>query len=166
VDSTVKRLLPHPILALGLFAMWLLLNQSLAAGQLVLGGAVALIGSRAMAALQPKPVRLKSLLPAPKLAAVVLADIIRSNIAVASIVLCPARRDRSSGFVRIPLDMRDRHGLTILACIITATPGTLWVQLDRKANWLLVHILDLVDEEEWILLIKSRYERPLMDIFE
>ena len=31
---------------------------------------------------------------------------------------------------------------------------------------LLLHVLDLVDEETWVRLIKDRYERRLMEIFE
>ncbi len=162
----MTRWLPYPLLALALLTMWLLLNQSLAPGQLLLGAAVALFASRAMAALKPEKPRIRSARPIPRLAAIVLADIVRSNIAVAKIVLLPAQRRRVSGFVRVPLDMRNRYGLTILACIITATPGTIWVEYDGRANRLLVHVLDLVDEEEWIRLIKRRYERLLMEIFE
>src|SRR3546814_1018499 len=102
----------------------------------------------------------------PRLAWTFAPDLIRSNIAVARTVLSPARRDRVASFVRLPLDMRNRYGLTVLACIITATPGTMWVQFDRATNMLLVHVLDLIDEEEWIRLIKRRYERLLMEIFE
>ena len=46
--------LPYPLLASALLTMWLLLNQSVAPGQLVLGGAVAMIGCGAMASLDPK----------------------------------------------------------------------------------------------------------------
>ena len=65
----------------------------------------------------------------------------------------------------LPLELTNLHGLTILACIITATPGTLWVQQDRASNILLVHVLELVDEEAWIRLIKQRYEKALLEIF-
>ena len=51
----MRRLLPHPLLALAILAMWLLLTASLSPGQLVLGAIVAVLGSHAMAALQPAP---------------------------------------------------------------------------------------------------------------
>ena len=162
----IRWLLPYPLLTAALLVMWLLLNQSLSAGQLILGTAVALLASQAMAALRPEKARFRSIRPIPILAARVFADIVRSNIAVARIVLVPGQRKRVSGFVRVPLDIRNRYGLTTLACIITATPGTIWVQFDRNTGRLLVHVLDLIDEEEWIRLIKHRYERMLMEIFE
>ncbi|MBA2918057.1 Na+/H+ antiporter subunit E [Sphingomonas sp. MAH-20] len=161
----MKRLLPHPLLALGILLMWLLLTASLSPGQLVLGAIVAVLGSHAMAALQPEDAGIRSVRPIPRLAAIVFADIVRSNVAVARIVLLRDRPERVSGFVRLPLDMRSRYGLTVLACIITATPGTIWVEFDRRANVLVVHVLDLVDPDAWIRETKHRYERPLMEIF-
>ena len=162
----MNRWLPYPLLALALLAMWLLLTQSLSPGQIVLGGGIALLATQAMAALKPEKARIRSYRPIPRLFVTVSGDIIRSNIAVARIVLGRSQRKRVSGFVRVPLDMQNRYGLTILACIITATPGTIWVQFDRNAGRLLVHVLDLIDEEAWIQLIKHRYERLLMEIFE
>ena len=160
----MKRWIPHPLLAAFLLAMWLLLNQSLSPGHIVLGGAVALLASLGLAALRPEPVRTVSIRPILRLAGLVFADIVRSNLAVARIVLIPTKK-RVSGFVRLPLELRNIHGLTLLAIIITATPGTLWVQLDRSSGILLVHVLDLIDEEAWIRLIKTRYEALLLEIF-
>ena len=159
----MRRLLPHPVLAAVVLAMWLLLNQSLSLGHILLGSAVAVIAGRGFAALKPEPVRIVSIRPIFRLILVVLIDVVRSNIAVAKVVLFPSKR--IAGFVRLPLDLQSIPGLTILACIITATPGTLWVQFDRASGILLVHVLDLVDEEEWIKLIKSRYEALLLEIF-
>ncbi len=159
----MKRWIPHPVLAACLLAMWLLINQSLSAGHFALGTTIALIASRGLAALRPGPVRYDTLRPSFRLAGAVLVDIARSNLAVARIVLF--RKPRVAGFVRLPLDLTNIHGQTVLACIITATPGTLWMELDRMNNVLLVHVLDLVDEEAWIRLIKRRYESLLLEIF-
>ena len=160
----MKRRVPHPLLAAALLAMWLLLYQSLSPAHIALGVAVALLASHGLAALRPDPVRFVSVRPILRLAGIVAADIVRSNLAVARIVLFPKKK-RVSGFVRLPLELRNIHGLTVLACIITATPGTLWVQLDRSRGILIVHVLDLVDEDAWIRLIKARYETLLLEIF-
>ena len=71
-----------------------------------------------------------------------------------------------SGFVVIPLDLHDRTGLAVLACIVTSTPGTAWIEYAPDSGVLLIHVLDLVDEAEWVALIKNRYEALLMEIFE
>jgi multicomponent K+:H+ antiporter subunit E len=162
----VRRLVPHPLLLVSLIALWLLLQQSLSLGHILLGTIIALLASQGMAALRPEKVRIRFTSAIPRLAMTVVSDIIRSNIAVARIILTRENPHRTSGFIRLPLDMRNRHGLAVLGIIITATPGTLWMQYDSARSVLLIHVLDLVDEDAWIQLIKTRYERLLMEIFE
>lgn len=162
----MTRWLPHPLAALALLAMWLLLAGSVSPGALLLGGALALVGSGALAALTPPKARLRRLAAVPGLAAAVLAEVVRSNNAVARIILQPGARDRRSGFVRVPLDMRNPYGLAGLACILTATPGTVWVEYDSAEGVMLLHVLDLIDEEAWVRIVKDKWERRLMEIFE
>ena len=160
----MKRWLPYPLLAATLFVMWLLLAQSVSPGQILLGAAVAIVVGRITAVLRPHRSRPRSIAAMAQLLGTVIADIVRSNVAVAKIVLF-RRADRVSGFVRFPLELRDPFGLTVLAIIITATPGTMWVEYNRTRSELLVHVLDLFDKEEWERLMKQRYERLLLRIF-
>ena len=101
------------------------------------------------------------------LVATLLADIVRSNLAVARIVLglVPNRQVRS-GFLDIPLELSDPHWLAILAVIVTSTPGTSWAGIAPGGRVLRLHVLDLRNEDEWIHFFKQRYERRLMRIFE
>jgi multicomponent K+:H+ antiporter subunit E len=161
----VSRWLPYPLLTAALLLMWLLLNR-FSIGHLILGSVVAIVASWAMVALQPSKPRLRRWVLIPKLVYLVLADILRSNIAVAGIILLGRHRRLTSGFVTIPLELRDRTGLAILACIITSTPGTAWVEYNAATGRLLIHVLDLIDEQEWIDVVKQRYEYMLMEIFE
>jgi multicomponent K+:H+ antiporter subunit E len=161
----MSRVLPYPLFTAALVLMWMLLN-SFSLGQFLLGTAIAVAASRAMAALQPPKSRLRGWQLIPKLAAIVSLDILRSNVAVVGIVLQGGRRHRTSGFVAIPLELRDRTGLAVLACIITSTPGTAWIDYAPDSGVLLIHVLDLVDGKEWVDLIKSRYEALLVEIFE
>ncbi len=163
----MRRWLPYPLLSLSIFIMWLLLNQSLAASHLVVAVVLALGGGLMVVPLEPPKARLRHPRAMVKLALLVLQDIVRSNIAVARIITDPRRLPGEvSGFVRIPLDMRDPYGLAVLAFIITATPGTLWVDYDSPTGVLTIHVLDLIDENAWIETIKRRYERLLREIFE
>jgi multicomponent K+:H+ antiporter subunit E len=156
-----------PVFAVALLVMWLLLNSTLAFGHILLGASLAcllLLGAHGLRPLQPKMRRGQVLI---KLVALVLVDILRSNIGVARVILGLVRdRDLRSGFMDVPLDMRDPHGLGALAMIITATPGTVWVDLSKDKSTLTIHVLDLVDEADWVRRIKHRYERPLMEVFE
>ena len=120
----MNRLLPFPIASAGTLALWLLLNQTLSLGQFLLGAGLALVSGWSLALLEapkPHPRRLRAII---RLVAFVLADIVISNIAVARIILGLERRRWTSGFVEIPLELREPYGLVSLACIITSTPGT------------------------------------------
>ncbi len=162
----MTRLLPFPIVSFCLLVLWLLLNQAVSFGHVLLGCLVALVGGWILTALELPPVRIRRPGVILRLVALVTIDIVRSNLAVGRIVLGLGRRQRRSGFVEIPLDMRDPYALASLACIITSTPGTLWVNFDAQRGVLTIHVLDLVDDEEWVRTIKDRYERHLLEIFE
>ncbi|MCS3505952.1 Na+/H+ antiporter subunit E [Achromobacter sp. AGC78] len=148
-----------------LFVLWLVLNESLSAGQIALGAVLALWFTWAASRLRPLHARPRHLWKAVPLFLHVALDIFRSNIAVAKLILNPRRNDFSPGFIHIPLTMRDPHGLAMLACIVTYTPGTVWVDLTPEHS-LKLHVLDLQNEQHWVDLVQQRYERPLMEIFE
>lgn len=165
----MRRWLPHPAVAASLLLCWLLLQESASPASLLLGACLALAGAWALAALLPPRARLRRLSLLPRLLFDVAVEVLRSNNAVARIILLPERgqgRERRSGFVRIGLDMRDPYGLAALACILTAAPGTVWAEYDAAEGSMLLHVLDLIDEEEWVRIVKHRWERRLMEIFE
>ena len=161
----MKRLPTFPLFAAVLYGIWLLLSDSLAPGQLLLGLVITAIVSFVTAAMVRSRARPHHLMIAIRLFFVVLIEIIRSNITVARLIL-RAKEHETDGFMRIPMDMRDPYGLAVLACIITMTPGTIWSGLSPEGDFLVIHVLDLQNEEIWVDTIKSRYERPLMKIFE
>ena len=146
--------------------VWLALNQTLAPSQALLGVALAGAVSWAFSPLRPLHAMIHNPHVILALLFSVLFDVIRSNVAVAGIVLGLAGKRIRSGFLEIPLELRDPHGLAGLAMIVTSTPGTVWVDLAPDGSYVTLHILDLKDEEYWIRWIKTRYEKPLMRIFE
>ena len=161
----IRRWLPYPLLSLLLMLIWLLLNQSIAPGTIGLGALLGIALARVFGLLRPPKAHVRNYPLLGRLLLRVIADIVRSNLAVARLILRREIRPHS-GFVAIPLTLTDHHGLAVLACIITSTPGTIWVSYDSRANILLIHVLDLVNEQAWIDSIKQRYERPLLEIFQ
>ncbi|AWU96688.1 Na+/H+ antiporter subunit E [Azospirillum ramasamyi] len=162
----MSKWLPYPMMTATLLGVWLLLNESVAPGTIILGAVLSVATAATLKTLDLPAGRFRRPWAAVSLLGLVLEDIVRSNIAVAWIILRPGKGGRVSGFVRIPLELRAPYGLATLACIVTATPGTVWVAYDRRRNTILLHILDLVDEQVWIDTIKGRYETRLMELFE
>lgn len=161
----MTRWLPFPLVFVLLLAMWLLLNQTLAPGHILFGSVLALCLSWILAVLREDGVVVRHPGVIIRLVVLVAADIVRSNLAVARIIFSPGLRKSPSGFVEIPLELRNPYGLAVLACIITATPGTLWVDFNSATGLLTIHVLDLVDRQAWIDTIKGRYEWRLQEIF-
>jgi multicomponent K+:H+ antiporter subunit E len=160
----IRRAIPFPLLTLALLAMWILLT-GFSPGHILFGALIAVMVSRTMLSLRPERPTLRLGRAAVRLALIVFIDIIRSNIAVAKIILLRPP-ERNSGFIELSTALRSPDALAMLSIIITATPGSLWVQHDAHRHIILIHVLDLVDEQEWARLIQERYEKLLIEIFE
>ncbi len=160
----MTRILPHPLLSAALVLFWLLLTR-FSLGHLLLGSVIAVFAGQALALIEPKAPRIRSWAALIRLLGIVMVDIVRSNWAVARLMLTNGHGARTSGFVLIPLRLRDPVPLALLAIILTATPGTAWLEHDSEAGTLLLHVFDMVDEAEWQVLIRDRYEALLMEAF-
>jgi len=164
----MRRLLPAPLISALLFVAWLMLNQSVSPGNLLLAALFALVLPAFTERLRPERPRLRAWGTIVRLGLVVLRDIVVSNVDVARRVLGREAAIRSR-FVWVPLALRDPHGIVALAGIITMTPGTLSSEVSEDRRFLLVHALHCPDEAAEAALvadIKARYEAPLMEIFE
>ncbi len=161
----MTRFVPHPILSLGLLVMWLLLNGP-SLGHLLLGAVVALVAGWSLAAVEPTKVRLRRPGAMLRLFGRVAVDILRSNYAVArQIVTSGEGGRRRSAFVEFQLQLRDPMPLAVLAIILTATPGTAWLDYDPETGRLLMHLFDARDEAMVRHQIRDRYEALLLEIF-
>ena len=166
----MKRWLPSPLLSISLLLLWLLLNQSIEPAHWLLGSVLGLVAPRLSRPLQPhgqarirRPLALLRLLRLLWFSAI---EIVRSCFNVSQIILLRRSADVNSQFIRVPLDLHSPHGLALLSCLINSTPGTVWVDLLPDGHELLLHVFDLHDEAWWIDTIKTRYERPIIEVFE
>lgn len=161
-----------------LFIIWLLLNNSIAPFFAVTGAVLALGIPLVLRPLfDPRPCIKKPLIGCRYLLTV-LGDITIANIQVAIRILGPIKRLRP-GFVRVPLDLNHPLPVTILACTVSLTPGTVSAEVSFPgegakacgenpggAGFLLIHSLDIEDEADLIHTIKNRYEAPLKEVFQ
>ena len=158
--------LSHPVLSVLLAAVWLLLRESAAPADLIGAAVIAVVVPRLVHRFLGPPTRPRALAAAVRFTFVVLWDIVVSNITVARIVLNPASNPRPA-WVPVPLETRHPLAMSLLATIITTTPGTVSCVIDESRHWLLVHALDGSAGAEAIAAdIRARYETPLMEIFE
>ncbi len=159
-----KRWLPSVPLSATVFCFWLLMNDAINAAQVVMALVLALVIPLFAARLDREFARIGRLRSVPRMLGVLLLDIVQANVTVAMQVLGPERKIHP-GFIWVPLDIGNIHGIAALTSIITLTPGTVSSALSDDRRHLLVHVLNLEDADEVIRQIKTRYEAPLMEIF-
>ena len=157
--------LPHPALSVVLALVWLLLQQSLAPAHLLSALVLALVVPRLVHGFIGEAVRPRAPRAMLRLGLVVLWDIVMSNVTVARIVLNPRSKPQPA-WVEVPLQAEHPTAVTLLASIITMTPGTVSCVIDEERRTILVHALDCNDAAEMAQQIKDRYERPLRRIFD
>jgi multicomponent K+:H+ antiporter subunit E len=160
----MNRLLPSPLLSLAVLLLWLLLVADFSPGQVALGAVLALLLPWLAALLEPERAHFGRYATLLRLACRVLWDMLLSNIEVARRILGPERA-LTPGFIWIPLELTNIHGITALASIITLTPGTVSAELTGDHRHLLVHCFNLKDADEQVATIKARYESLLKEIF-
>lgn len=168
--------LPNPFLSVLLFAVWLLLNNTLSAGHVVLAFVLAISIPLMTSPFRSKQPLIMNFGLAFRHLMLVLYDIITANLQVAILILGPNKK-LNPGFVKVPLDLAHDMPITILASTVSLTPGTVSAEVlpweetlapdqEPEQKYLLIHVLNLEDEESLINTIKSRYEAPLKEIFQ
>jgi multicomponent K+:H+ antiporter subunit E len=158
-------LLPHPILSVILWAMWVLLHQNVASATIIGGLIVAVAVPFFTRRFWPERPRVRRWGALIRFMPVFLWDVLVANLQVAWLIVNVRRKLRPRWIV-IPLELTDPHAIVTLANVISLTPGTVSSELGPDRKTLLVHSLDVPDEQEAIDFIKRRYEAPIREIFE
>ncbi|WP_323036592.1 Na+/H+ antiporter subunit E [Pararhodobacter sp.] len=160
------RLLPHPLLSLALFVIWLLLVNSISINSIVFAALLGIVVPMITQPYWPDMPTLRNPVAIVGYCLIVLYDIVVANTQVALIVLFKRSADLRPAWVCVPLDIRSPEAITVLAGTITLTPGTVSCDLSEDGRAILVHCLHAPDPSAVSADIKSRYERRLKEIFE
>ena len=68
------------------------------------------------------------------------------------------------GIVMVPLDVKSDMGITLLANMISLTPGTLSIDVSNDKKVLFVHAMYIKDREQFIDSVKNGFERRILEI--
>jgi len=160
------RWIPHPLMTIALIILWLLLNNNLSFGHILLGILLGLAIPWFTDRFWPERPRIaKRYLFLKFFLGTFPYDVIVANINVVRLIL---QRDISTlqpKFIRIPLDSQDPMVISILANVISMTPGTVSTEITEDQKTLIVHGLNVPDEQATVTGIKTRYEATLKEIF-
>ncbi|MHA3059190.1 Na+/H+ antiporter subunit E [Acinetobacter sp. ANC 4636] len=155
--------LPHPFVSVMVGLSWLMLSHSLDASDLLMAALLAILIPKLLQHFITHTPHIDSK-QAIRLFFVVLYDVIIANFVVAKLVLGSTEKLQPKWF-RVPLDSQHEQVNSLLAMIITTTPGTVSAGIDQERGDILVHALSCSDPQAEIDQIKQRYEAPLLKIF-
>jgi len=160
----LKRWFPHPFLSLALWVIWLLLNNTVAFGHVLLGAVLAMFIPWFTASFWQEKVMIRRPWLLAKFVAVVIYEIMVANVVVAKLIL--TKQDKlQPGFIQLPLDLTSPLAISLLANTISLTPGTVSCDLSEDQSYLLIHALHVEDVTATINEIKNHFEKPLKEIF-
>ena len=91
-----------------------------------------------------------------------LKELVKSSVRVAWEVITPGH-DMYAGILAVPLDLKSDLGITLLANLISLTPGTLSLDISDDRKYLFIHAM-YIDKspEEDVQNIKDTFERRIM----
>ena len=90
-------------------------------------------------------------------------ELVKANVRMAYHVLAPADK-MHPGIIGIPLDITSDVQITLLANMITLTPGTLTLDVSTDRKVLYVHSIQVTSAEDFIDEIKSGFERKVLEV--
>lgn len=132
-----------------LVAVWVALWGSLTIGN-VLGGL--LVGGTLLAAFPVRDAVPASLYLRPlqtlRLLGIFIRDLVGANVVVAREVLSPGAKEVNEGVIAVPATDASTLVLSVLAAMISLTPGTLIIELQPAPAVLYVHVFHLHTVEE------------------
>lgn len=154
----------RPLAIVFLVILWAAITGSFNLPNLLLGAALAsgtllLLRDRA-----GSPRLLRRLRATLRLAGLFAYELLLSAIKVSIQVMSPQLHLRP-GIVAVPLDLASDVEITLLANLITLTPGTLSVDVSDDGKLLYVHALDVADRDQLVAEIKSGFETRVREVF-
>jgi multicomponent Na+:H+ antiporter subunit E len=89
--------------------------------------------------------------------------LVLSNIDVTIIVLSP-KMNIKPGIIAVPTKLKTDWEVTLLANLISLTPGTLTMNFSENGRTLYVHSIHVPDKEKAIREIRESFERAIMEV--
>lgn len=97
------------------------------------------------------------------LSLILLRELILANIAVVKQVFKP-KLTIKPGVFALKTDLNSDWEVTLLANLITLTPGTVTVDISPDQRTLYIHALDIDDIDEAVTSIKDSFEKAIMEV--
>ncbi|HZG87026.1 Na+/H+ antiporter subunit E [Paenibacillus sp.] len=148
----------------GLLALiWMLLSGDGSFVGFVVGYAIGFVFLFAFRRFFRVPFYAKKLWAILKLLGLFLKELVLSNLVVIQHILQPKLKVRPGVFA-YETELRSDWEVSLLACLITLTPGTLTLEVSPDQDTLYIHAIDIEDADELKRQIKGSFERAILEV--
>ena len=154
-------MIQHFFLNCGLAFVWCLLQGEVTLQQFIIGYLISMGIMLFFVRIFQEQLYFRQVTCALKLLGSFLKELLVANWRVAKKVLSP-EINVQSGMIAYPLELKSDILITLLANIITLTPGTLSVEISDDRKFLFIHVLDIADPEKEKQSIKDSFEHYLL----
>ena len=98
-----------------------------------------------------------------KLIMLFIIELIKANVDMIKIILSP-KLDNQPGIVAVETRLESNVEITLLAALISLTPGTVSMDFSGDGKTIYIHSIDVPDKEEMIEQIQNSFERAIMEV--
>lgn len=143
--------------------MWMFLSESYTLSAFITGYLVGILLLLVLQRFIPDSFYMKRVFKVIKLVILFFKELILSNIDIVKHVYRP-NLDIEPGIFALPTELKNNWEITMLANLITLTPGTLSVAVSEDNTMIYIHAMDLPDTEQAIQSIKDTFEKAIMEV--
>lgn len=143
--------------------VWMFLNNNWSTSGLLIGYIVGLALIGVFARFWPQGFYMKKVWAILKLLVLFMKELFKSSFVVIGQVISPKLNIRP-GIFSYTTGLSSDWEVTILANLITLTPGTLTLDISRDGSTLYIHAMDIDDVDELCSQIRSTFEKAIMEV--
>lgn len=143
--------------------LWMFMNSNFTVGSFFAGYLLGLLAVFIIRRFLPGRFYMRRVIAVIKLTLIFLWELVKANIDVLRVVLSP-KIDIHPGFFAYPTDLEDDWEVSLLAALITLTPGTVVVAISEDQRTFYIHALNMEEAETFIADIKKNFEQVIKEV--
>ncbi|MFD1038558.1 Na+/H+ antiporter subunit E [Virgibacillus byunsanensis] len=143
--------------------MWMFLSESYSTASFIAGYLLGILLLLLLNRFIPDTFYLKRFVKIIKLVFLFIKELVISNIDIVKLVYS-RKPDFEPGIFALPTDLKSNWEITLLANLISLTPGTLSIAISNDNTHIYIHAMDIDDIDESIHSIKDTFEKAIMEV--
>ncbi|AVQ99443.1 Na+/H+ antiporter subunit E [Oceanobacillus sp. M65] len=143
--------------------LWMFLSESYSAPSFIAGYLLGILLLFLLRRFVPDTFYLRRIYKIGALLLLFIKELLSSNWEIVKLVYKP-KQDFEPGIFALPIDVKSNWEITLLANLISLTPGTLSVAISRDNTKIFIHAMHIQDSEEAISSIKNTFEKAILEV--